>query len=37
MTNEDVTDLYSRVNLGTRVVVLPQTGRQASSGSRSVQ
>jgi len=24
MTNEDVTDLFSRVNLGTRVVVLPQ-------------
>ena len=23
MTNEDVTDLYSRVNIGTRVVVLP--------------
>jgi lipoprotein-anchoring transpeptidase ErfK/SrfK len=30
LTNEDVADLYSRVNLGTRVVVLPQTGRQAS-------
>ena len=30
MTNEDVTDLYSRVNLGTRVVVLPQTGRHAA-------
>jgi lipoprotein-anchoring transpeptidase ErfK/SrfK len=30
LTNEDVIDLYSRVNLGTRVVVLPQTGRQAS-------
>src|SRR5262245_57775434 len=25
LTNEDVTDLYSRVNVGTRVVVLPQT------------
>ena len=36
LTNEDVADLYSRVNVGTRVVVLPQTGRQASSGSRSV-
>jgi lipoprotein-anchoring transpeptidase ErfK/SrfK len=31
MTNEDVIDLYSRVNLGTRVVVLPMTGRQAST------
>jgi lipoprotein-anchoring transpeptidase ErfK/SrfK len=30
MTNEDVTDLYSRVNVGTRVVVLPQTGRHAA-------
>ena len=30
LTNEDVTDLYSRVNLGTRVVVLPQTGRHAA-------
>ena len=36
LTNEDVADLYSRVNLGTRVVVLPQTGRHASSGSRPV-
>ena len=25
LTNEDVTDLYSRVNVGTRVVVLPQS------------
>ena len=31
LTNEDVADLYSRVNLGTRVVVLPQTGRHASA------
>jgi lipoprotein-anchoring transpeptidase ErfK/SrfK len=36
MTNEDVTDLYSRVNVGTRVVVLPQTGRHASSSNRPV-
>ena len=36
LTNEDVADLYSRVNLGTRVVVLPQAGRHASSGSRPV-
>jgi hypothetical protein len=25
MVNEDVVDLYSRVNLGTKVVVLPMT------------
>jgi len=31
LTNEDVTDLYSRVNIGTRVVVLPQTGRHAGT------
>ena len=36
LTNEDVADLYSRVNLGTRVVVLPQTHRSAASGTRSV-
>ena len=30
LTNEDVADLYSRVNLATRVVVLPQTGRHAA-------
>jgi lipoprotein-anchoring transpeptidase ErfK/SrfK len=30
LTNEDVADLYSRVNLGTRVVVLPQSGRHAA-------
>jgi lipoprotein-anchoring transpeptidase ErfK/SrfK len=30
LTNEDVTDLYSRVNVGTRVVVLPQAQRRAS-------
>jgi lipoprotein-anchoring transpeptidase ErfK/SrfK len=37
MTNEDVTDLYSRVNIGTKVVVLPQTGRQAGRGGSRVQ
>jgi lipoprotein-anchoring transpeptidase ErfK/SrfK len=26
LTNEDVTDLFSRVNIGTKVVVLPKTG-----------
>jgi lipoprotein-anchoring transpeptidase ErfK/SrfK len=31
LTNDDITDLYSRVNVGTRVVVLPQTGRHAAS------
>ena len=31
MTNEDVTDLYSRVNIGTKVVVLPMTGRSAAA------
>jgi len=34
LTNEDIEDLYSRVNLGTRVVVLP--GRDAVSAERSV-
>jgi lipoprotein-anchoring transpeptidase ErfK/SrfK len=31
MTNEDVTDLYSRVNVGTKVVVLPMAGRTAAA------
>jgi hypothetical protein len=26
LTNEDVTDLFSRVDVGTKVVVLPKTG-----------
>jgi lipoprotein-anchoring transpeptidase ErfK/SrfK len=30
MVNEDVTDLYNRVGVGTKVVVLPMTGRSAS-------
>jgi lipoprotein-anchoring transpeptidase ErfK/SrfK len=30
MTNEDVIDLYRRVNVGTRVVVLPMHARSAS-------
>jgi len=30
LTNEDVIDLYSRVNIGTKVVVLPQHARSAS-------
>ncbi|UWU94677.1 L,D-transpeptidase [Bradyrhizobium sp. CB1015] len=35
MTNEDVTDLYSRVNVGTRVIVLPMTERRADLGAAS--
>jgi lipoprotein-anchoring transpeptidase ErfK/SrfK len=31
MTNEDVTDLYSRVGLGTKVVVLPMTSYRADA------
>jgi lipoprotein-anchoring transpeptidase ErfK/SrfK len=30
LTNEDVTDLYARVNVGTKVVVLPMSARTAS-------
>jgi lipoprotein-anchoring transpeptidase ErfK/SrfK len=30
LTNDDVSDLYSRVNVGTKVVVLPMSGRTAS-------
>jgi lipoprotein-anchoring transpeptidase ErfK/SrfK len=30
LTNEDVSDLYSRVNLGTKVVVLPMAEQRAS-------
>jgi len=29
LTNEDVTDLYSRVSVGTKVIVLPMTERRA--------
>jgi lipoprotein-anchoring transpeptidase ErfK/SrfK len=32
LTNEDVADLYSRVHIGTKVVVLPAGNRQAASG-----
>jgi lipoprotein-anchoring transpeptidase ErfK/SrfK len=32
LTNEDVTDLYSRVNVGTKVIVLPMTDRRADLG-----
>src|SRR5215218_1494457 len=30
LTNDDVTDLFSRVHVGTKVVVLPTTARRAS-------
>jgi lipoprotein-anchoring transpeptidase ErfK/SrfK len=33
LTNEDVIDLYSRVNVGTKVIVLPMTDRRADLGS----
>ncbi|WP_027529446.1 L,D-transpeptidase [Bradyrhizobium sp. WSM3983] len=29
LTNDDVSDLYSRVNVGTKVIVLPMTDRRA--------
>jgi lipoprotein-anchoring transpeptidase ErfK/SrfK len=32
LTNDDVSDLYGRVNVGTKVVVLPMTERSASVG-----
>jgi lipoprotein-anchoring transpeptidase ErfK/SrfK len=37
LTNEDVADLYSRVKVGTRVVVLPQIPRSASAGGSVVR
>jgi len=37
LTNEDVADLYSRVQVGTKVVVLPISGeRRAASGSTRI-
>src|ERR1700733_5970181 len=33
LTNEDVSDLYNHVNVGTKVVVLPVTQRSASVGN----
>jgi hypothetical protein len=33
LTNEDVSDLYSRVNVGTKVIVLPMTERHAELGT----
>ena len=34
LTNEDVADLYSRVNVGTKVVVLPMDRRADNSAGR---
>jgi lipoprotein-anchoring transpeptidase ErfK/SrfK len=34
LTNEDVSDLYSRVNVGTRVIVLPIVDRRADLGTQ---
>jgi lipoprotein-anchoring transpeptidase ErfK/SrfK len=36
LTNDDVVDLYSRVNIGTKVVVLPMIERRAAAGTRGV-
>jgi lipoprotein-anchoring transpeptidase ErfK/SrfK len=33
LTNDDVSDLYSRVNVGTKVIVLPMTERRAELGA----
>jgi lipoprotein-anchoring transpeptidase ErfK/SrfK len=37
LTNEDVTDLFSRVNVGTRVVVLPKNGSVEARGGASAR
>jgi hypothetical protein len=34
MLNEDVIDLYQRVNVGTKVVVLPDHGTRTATRSR---
>jgi lipoprotein-anchoring transpeptidase ErfK/SrfK len=36
LTNEDVSDLYSRVNVGTKVVVLPMTERRVAVGTGTI-
>ena len=33
LTNDDVTDLYARVNVGTRVIVLPMDRRADLGGA----
>jgi hypothetical protein len=35
MLNEDVSELYDRVHVGTRVVVQPESGRRVASGAES--
>ena len=34
LTNEDVSDLYARVNVGTRVIVLPMDRRADNANDR---
>jgi lipoprotein-anchoring transpeptidase ErfK/SrfK len=34
LTNEDVSDLYSRVNVGTKVIVLPMDRRADNMGGK---
>jgi len=36
LTNEDVVDLYSRVPVGAKVVVLPMNGRRAANAAGSI-
>ena len=36
LTNEDVIDLYSRVKVGTKVVVMPIGDHRAASAASSV-
>jgi lipoprotein-anchoring transpeptidase ErfK/SrfK len=36
MTNEDVTDLYERVKVGSKVVVLPMTERRAAASAARI-
>ena len=36
LINEDVIDLYSRVNVGTKVVVLPMTAHHAGTRASSL-
>jgi lipoprotein-anchoring transpeptidase ErfK/SrfK len=34
LTNEDVSDLYTRVNIGTKVIVLPMYRHAENPGSK---
>jgi lipoprotein-anchoring transpeptidase ErfK/SrfK len=34
LTNEDVSDLYSRVNVGTKVIVMPMAHRAEGAGNK---